>query len=97
MDITSKNHGGNKQSRAANKLTNKKKHRAMIYAYLARKGMRGATVYEITQALGIRHQTASARCSELKADKIIIPSGEKRKTETGASASVLVLKVYHDT
>lgn len=46
---------------------------------------------------GKNYDNLVSQRSELKADKIIIPSGEKRKTETGASASVLVLKVYHDT
>jgi hypothetical protein len=42
-------------------------------------------------SLGLRYTTASARCSELKADGVIVTSGERRPTQTGSMAAVLVL------
>ena len=87
MDITSNYHKGNNNSRDANQKRSRQL-RQKVFAYiLSRK--RGATVYEICQALGLKHQTASARATELKAAGSVVDSGERRKTDTGCYAAVL--------
>ena len=51
----------------------------------------GATCDEIEIALGMSHQTASARMRDLSRAKLILDSGAKRKTRTGRNAIVRVL------
>ena len=93
FDICARNHGGNAESIEANKRasSNKARHRAEILAYIKNQSAAGATCWELEVALGIAHQSCSARCSELKAEGLIVPSGEKRRTQTGSKAAVLVI------
>jgi predicted transcriptional regulator len=91
-DITRNYHGGNPESEAANLRTNKSRDRAAIIAEVASRGDRGATCSEIELATGLSHQTASARCSELKRDGVLVVSGERRPTQTGSMAAVLIIK-----
>lgn len=83
-DICSKNHGGNAQSTAANAKTNKKRDAARILALLEAVG--ASTCDDVETALGMSHQTCSARFSELKRAGLIEPTG-KRKTRTGCPAT----------
>lgn len=54
---------------------------------------KGATCYEVEQALGLMHQTASPRIHELYYDLgKIVKSGQKRKTGSGRNAVVWVEK-----
>ncbi len=52
----------------------------------------GATCDEIEQALGLRHQTASARCRELVLSGHLIRTDRRRKTRSGRAAAVLVAR-----
>lgn len=88
-DICRNRHKGNPESEAANLRTAKQQDRARIAAYLTD---RVATCDQIEQALNMRHQTASARVSELLKDGLIERTGERRKTRTGCGAAVLRLK-----
>lgn len=73
----------------------KRSQRRRIYRYVA-SSIRGATCDEIEVALGLSHQSASARCRELKKSgligvKINPRTGEvfKRRTRLGRPAGVL--------
>jgi hypothetical protein len=90
-DICRNRHQGNPESEAANLQTNKARDRAKVIAHITAQGARGSTCEELSVSLGLRYTTASARCSELKADGVIVTSGERRPTQTGSMAAVLVL------
>ena len=60
-----------------------------VLTYIASR-WNGATEWEASQALGMLHQTCSARCRELKLRGLVVWNGEKRKTGTGRNAQVLV-------
>lgn len=77
MDICKNLHGGNEQSEAANRRVQPHKLtvREKIFAYIV--GSDGVTCEEIERALMIKHQTASARISELKAEKKILTNGTR--------------------
>lgn len=65
--------------------------RILILSFIKR--VDGATCDEIEVALGLSHQTASARCSDLKNKFcLIVDSGERRKTRSGRNASVYVAR-----
>jgi len=51
----------------------------------------GATCEECETALGMKHQTASARCRELRDRGLVRDSGRRRKTSSGRWAAVLVV------
>ena len=53
----------------------------------------GMTCDELEVALGLSHQTASARVRDLVKAGRIIDSGKRRKTRTGRSAAVYVRAV----
>lgn len=62
-----------------------------VLAFIRRRGDEGATADEVQVALGLTHQTSSARVSEL-ANKfeMIEDSGRRRKTRSGSKAAVYV-------
>jgi hypothetical protein len=95
-DITFNYHRGNHESMIANTRTNKVRDRARIIAWLATQGLHGGTCYEARIELGMLHQTCSARFSELKKDKVIVPNGKQRLTNTGSPAAVCVLVLQHE-
>jgi len=86
-DICHNYHGGNAESVKANP-NQQKKHldRAKILNHISLHGPK--TCDEIEIDLGMSHQTASARCSELKRDEILEKIGT-RPTRSGRSAAVL--------
>lgn len=90
-DICWRFHGGNSESIAASAVARRKADalRRIIFQFVLERAEKGATCYEIEIGLGIRHATASARCSELKRDGRLIPTEECRKTDTGCNARVL--------
>lgn len=96
-DICRNYHGGNPESDEANLATRKAKDAARIIIYLLSHDG-GLTCDELEDALGLQHQTCSARCAELKRDKIVIRKPmdsehyERRLTRNGCWAAVLVLK-----
>lgn len=90
-DVCGARHGGDENSEAANRVTNKEISRARIVAFLKGCGDRGATCEDISIALDLGYTSASARCSELRRDGTVEVQG-KRPTRTGCKAAVLVLK-----
>ncbi len=97
-DITRNYHGGDAESTAANLLTNKDRDRRRILEHLEKCGPNGDTCDHIEQALGISHQTCSARCSELKRDGMVIRKPvldgigyAKATTRSGALAALLII------
>lgn len=71
--------------------------RTAILDFIRQRGVDGATCDEAELHLGLPHQTCSARFHDLKDDRRgtrrpdIEPSGEVRKTRTGARAIVYVV------
>ena len=82
-DICRNYHGGDENSENANGMTNKQKDRLAIMAHL--ETVEDATCDEVEVALGMKHQTCSARFSEMKKDGEIYPT-ERRKTRSGCTA-----------
>ena len=62
--------------------------REKVHEFLKRRGVFGATDYEIEQHLGLSHQTASARRRELVLKGYAKNSGDRRPTGSGRSATV---------
>lgn len=67
--------------------------RTAILAFIRRQGTYGATDDEIEQALGLMHQSASARRRELFLAELVQPSQKRRPTRTGSAARVWVAVV----
>jgi len=91
-DITGNHHGGNEFSVAAHESIkgNKARDQAKIWNHVESLGESGATCDEIEVSLGMSHQTASARVSEMKRSGRLKLNGEKRSTRTGRNAGVYV-------
>lgn len=85
FDICARNHGGNTESITAHERTrtNKLRDRGRILDMLRKDGP--MTCDEVEQHLGMSHQTASARMSEMKMSGHIKPCG-KKPTRTGCTA-----------
>ncbi len=79
-------------SRAAHEINKPKApaQRLEIVAHVRSQGRNGAICDECEIALGLPHQTASARFTELKASGALVQSGEIRPTRTGSPAAVFV-------
>lgn len=95
-DITRGRHRGNAMSEAANEAIapHKKKLRKLVEEFFLLRGARGATTFEVKNALHIPYTTASARISELKmVDKVLVYTDMRRPTEN-ASAAVLIHKSF---
>lgn len=92
FDITDNYHQGNEYSVLANESVReiKVRLRSMVVSFVSEQGEYGATSDEVEQALGMPHQTASARLTEAKALGMVEDSGRKRKTRSGRNAAVLV-------
>jgi hypothetical protein len=92
FDICEANHGNNPNSVEAHAsiVDSKRGLQGQILAFLAWRGALGATCEEIEEQLGLSHQNASARCSELKKSGAVVVSGT-RPARSGRSASVLVV------
>lgn len=92
-DITRNYHGGNPESDAA--WESMREGRAVIrlkvVGYVSYCGTDGATCDEIEAALGLSHQTASARVTEAKARGEIVANGKRRRTRSGRWAGVYVV------
>jgi Fic family protein len=88
-DITKNYHRGNLESADAYKKIRHTaaSYRESIYKYIKLGG--GLTCEEIEIMTGWKHQTVSARISELKRDGRIISIG-KRETKSGCKAAVYV-------
>lgn len=68
------------------------KQRVLVYEYLVSRGARGATDFEIGQALSILRTSAGKRRKELMDLGYVIDSGDKRATDTGARGIVWRVK-----
>lgn len=90
-DICRVKHGRNPESEGANARVHRAKYelRTLVYEWFLRRGLGGATCEQASIELGMRYTTASARISELKADRWLIPTGRKQKTSTGSSAALV--------
>jgi hypothetical protein len=64
----------------------KSKIRQRIYEYIEKFG--SATCYEIVRDLGIKHQTASTRITEMIKNKRIFDCGERRVNDTNRKVRV---------
>lgn len=64
-----------------------------IVQYVREQREHGATRYEIHRATGIKYSTVCGRCNELVSDGKLLSTTRKRKTDTGASAFVLVAPI----
>jgi len=91
-DICHHYHGGDPESVAANEdsIPRKKRDRLRIMGFLKNRGKEGATCDETEVLLDMRHQTCSARFTELKADDEIAKIG-LRPTRSGNQAGVYVV------
>lgn len=91
-DITRRFHGGNAESNAAHRSIVKDKATLTrrVVAFVRARGQRGATSDEVEVALGLPHQTVSARITEAKAAGELVMSGDRRPTRSGRNAAVLV-------
>ncbi len=94
-DICRNNHGGNEDSEAANRGTNKSRDCARILAWIRGRGAYGAITDEVQAALGIVNQTCSARMADLTNDGHVVWSGAKRKTRSNRTAGVRVAKEFY--
>lgn len=70
--------------------------RRRVLDLLAAVGALGATDDELEVALGLPHQTASARRNGLVADGWVVDSGEKRNTRGGHPAVVWITREVAD-
>lgn len=74
FDVCANYHKGNENSKQANLRTNKAKDTEKILNFVRRNGGR-TYVKEIIRELGLKHQTASARLSDLKANGTLRDTG----------------------
>lgn len=93
LDICEQRHGGDPESVAAHASIVESKHlmRSRIMAYLA--GCGPATCDQVEATLGMTHQSASARMSELKRDRLIEPTGDVKPTRSGRNAKVFRVRL----
>jgi hypothetical protein len=93
-DVCRAFHGGDPCSEAANESVHPDKAsiRADILQWIADRQHEGATCDEVEVALGLRHQTASARMRELVMLGMATKTGRRRPTRSGRNAAVLVVE-----
>jgi len=94
-DVCQNRHKGNPESVEANDnaAPYKAAHRLLIEGLLVLAGPAGLTSEEVEERLGLTHQTASARLSELKI-RGCARGGERRMTRSGSWARALVHRDY---
>lgn len=91
-DICENKHGGEEMSVEANDLTDKSRDIRLIIEHMKTLGGRDATAYEVEVSFSTRRRsTVSARFSDMKNDDLLVFSGNKRKTGTGAWAKAYKL------
>jgi len=93
-DITANRHGGNPESQEANVsiAKNKEAVRMEVFEWAKKQGSKGITADETAAHFNCTHNHVAPRIAELKAMKVLVRSGERRKTRTGRMAAVLVVK-----
>jgi hypothetical protein len=97
-DITARRHGANPQSAAAHGsiIADKARLLRLVVAQVAQRGYVGATSDELEAALGLPHQTVSARLSEAKRAGWVVDTGRRRPTRSGRAAAVFVATTPND-
>lgn len=65
--------------------------RARVLAHIKAAGPVGTIDDELEVALGMRHQTASARRRELELLGAVTKTGDRRKTRSGRTAAVYII------
>jgi type IV pilus biogenesis protein CpaD/CtpE len=87
-DICRNYHGGEEESEAANESIDDRKAalRAKISDVIVAAGNHGMTSDQVEALTGMRHQTCSARFSEMKADGVMVWTGRKSPTRSGRMA-----------
>ena len=93
LDPCEANHKGNENSKAAHlSLVSKTGiDRRRIVEYL-RKNLDGLTCEELETALGLKHQSCSARCAELKYTGVIKEDGGRATLSVRRAAILKVVK-----
>jgi hypothetical protein len=74
--------------------THAQRDRERILLLAQQRGLGGITVEEAEHRLGLKRSTCSARCAELKADGLLMPSERRRHTDSGSWGRVLVFVSY---
>lgn len=92
-DVCRPRHRGNRESRDANEAVqpSKKALQQKIWDFIKRRGPHGATCDEAEVALGLSHQTCSARFTELAQAGRIRKLADRRATRSGSKAAVWVV------
>lgn len=87
-------HSGSATSRAAAEQIrpNAETLRAKVLEYIEQRGQRGATDQEMQIGLHMQGNTQRPRRKELEEAGLIVDSGLTRKTTSGRSATVWILK-----
>jgi hypothetical protein len=75
---------------AAGKASSAATDEALVFDYIDKQEMRGATDDEVEQALGMLHQGASARRRAPVLKHRVVDSQKTRRTRTGCGAAVWV-------
>ena len=88
-DICARRHKGSPESTGANKRIAPLKEglRRKVYVFISLFGPQGASCEDVERGLGLKHQTASARVSELRRDGWIASVG-RGKTSSGAGCTL---------
>jgi hypothetical protein len=68
-----------------------------VLEHIAKAGRYGCSDDDLKWALGLRHQTASARRRELVLMGLVVDSSRRRTTRSGRKATVWVLRQYGKT
>jgi hypothetical protein len=89
-DITRNRHGGNPQSVKASKQTDKQNGCSRLENWYLERGPLGGFQEQAAIALGMRHQTASARQSDLKKNGVIVATNREGTTTSGSPAGIYV-------
>lgn len=91
FDICERNHKSDPHSTEARRSIDASEIRKKVLDYIKSCGEHGAICEQVEQALQMSHQTASARCSELKAQRLVEVRGS-RNTKSGRKAGVLIAR-----
>jgi hypothetical protein len=94
LDITSNRHGGNPESMEANRriAATKEAVRMEVYTWAKSRGRQGITPDEAAEHFNCSHNHVAPRITELKAMKVLVPNGDRRRTRSGSWAAVLEVK-----